>query len=312
MLSGFNRIKIMDTITKLQSRDVFQFEGNFSTKFNFQKVSTYDPVNNYLMAQLCGLSYKTKAEISDQINLWEKNTKNLKLRLVIKDVDSFRFIVVATEDYIIVCFRGSDNFDNWLSDFNIKMVPFNNSATRLVHKGFYDSVISMRKKLDKVINKLKTNKQNVYVTGHSLGGAQAIISSFVCSELSEFTNVTTFGEPKIGNLDLVDFMNRKLNSSPPSKNSRIYRNVNGLDPVPYLPISYWFKLYHHESFFYLYAPEVGTKYEIESSRDSFSGRELIDIPKDQNDVLGWNIIHHSITDYIDNAETNKSNPVFYN
>tara|TARA_R110002167_G_scaffold247308_10_gene452920 strand:- start:1273 stop:2193 length:921 start_codon:yes stop_codon:yes gene_type:complete len=296
----------------LQYPSVFQYEGPFSTTFDYQKVDTYNPINNYLLAQLCGLIYQTTVQIRAQIDQWNQDTPSLKLKLVVEDIGSFRFIVVSNEAYIIVCFRGTDSFENWLSDFNIALEPFKNDQQQLVHKGFYNSILAMNDKLNAIILKVRKNGQYIYLTGHSLGGAQAILSGFVCSQLANFTSVTTFGEPKIGNWALTAHLNHSLNSSPPSNKSRIYRNINGMDPVPYLPIFYGLTFYLHEGLYYFFAANVGDEYRIEKTENTLVQSAVTDLPQNQYEILDWSYIHHAITDYIKNAEANKNNLVFEN
>lgn len=300
----------MKDIQNPKYRDLFDYTGTFSNSFDFDPTKAYDPINNYLLAQLCGLSYKDKEEIRSQILQWNNNSQ-FKLRTpIIRDIDSFRYIVIGNDDFIIIVFRGSDNLSNWLADFDITMVPFDNNSKNLVHQGFRDSVLSMQNKINKDIAKMKNNNQNIYITGHSLGGSQAILSGFMCKSLLKFAYVTTFGEPKVGDYNLCSLFNLSLNSSPASKKSRIYRNVNSYDPVPYLPTNYLFKMYYHEGLFYLYsATNNNNLYEIELNNILFDNN-IMDMPDNQEELLQFNVNRHSINEYIFNAEANKTNPVF--
>lgn len=305
----FKLLEIMKTASKIELQHIFKYDGTYTKTFDFKATDHYDPINNYLMAQLCGLVYDTEEEIILQVNKWNKNTPSLKLKLTIVDIDSNRFMVVSNDIFLIVVFRGTQNMENWLSDFDIALVPFQNNQDLLVHQGFYQSVLDMGSKLEKIVSNHQKNDQKVYLTGHSLGAAQAILSAFVYSELETFSNVYTFGEPKIGDWGLTKHFNLHLNSSPPSYSSRIYRNINSMDPVPYVPIFYGLRFYYHEGLFYLFAPTIGAKYVIETTGD-LGNERIIDLP--QKELLGWNPIHHAIGDYIENAAANKQNNVFLN
>jgi len=289
--------------------NVFRFKGDYPSIFDYRNTTDYDPKNNYLNAILSALVYEEKTVIKKQIDAWSHETPSLGLEHIVQDVGQFRFMVVYNDDYIIVVFRGTDSASNWFVDFEFSMVPFENNENLLVHKGFYDSVLSMRDCLNKIVKEKVNNKQQLYLTGHSLGGAQATIAAFVCEELKGFTNISTYGEPKIGNFDLTASFNKQLNSSPSSKNSRLYRVVNSLDPVTFLPYFYFFNFYYHEGFFYIFSEKEGAKYKIENV-----GRGIdapMDVPNQLEGVALATIdTPHSISLYIQNALANVENQIW--
>lgn len=88
------------------------------------------------------------------------------------------------EDKTIVAFRGTASLENWLVDANA--LP--NSLG--LHSGFYLAWLSIRKKLMAAI---PANKP-VCLTGHSLGGALAVVAA---RELDNVQSVYTFGQPRV-------------------------------------------------------------------------------------------------------------------
>lgn len=289
---------------------VFQYEGPYSPQFNFQSVNTYSATNNYLLAQVCGLIYNDESDIQNQVNEWNSQDPSLRLTVDVEDIDDFRFMALSNDDFLIVAFRGSSNLANWLTDFDIILMPFENNENALVHQGFYLSVLLMQEKLQQVVNMRRNKDQPVYITGHSLGAAQAILTAFTCPELQDFVNVTTFGEPKVGDSGLTVLFNAALNSCPASKESKIFRNVNGWDPVPSVPIFYGTHLYYHEGYFYLYAKSDGDMYEIRQTHRPFDAAIIGGLPEGQSALPQWHIYYHSIGLYISNALANVNNPVF--
>lgn len=100
---------------------------------------------------------------------------------------------------------------------------------------------------------------NLIVVGHSLGGAVALLAALEFAALSWNPQVTTFGEPRVGNGAFVEHVNEKLvhGNHHDDSATRIeiarriesgntvealtpYRRVTHIgDPVPLLPLTEW-------------------------------------------------------------------------
>ena len=104
---------------------------------------------------------------------------------------------------------------------------------------------AVRSKLKSLLKEHKNAK--FIVTGHSLGGALAILfpTVLVIHEerelMQKLLGVYTFGQPRIGNKQLGKFMEARLNSPVP----RYFRVVYCNDLVPRLPYDDKTFLYHH-------------------------------------------------------------------
>jgi hypothetical protein len=85
----------------------------------------------------------------------------------------------------------------------------------------------------------------LHLVGHSLGGAVAALAALETSALGLNPTVTTFGEPRIGNEGLRDYIDEVFDLKPTKhegsgvvgKRYRRLTHVN--DPVPLLPLSEW-------------------------------------------------------------------------
>ena len=78
------------------------------------------------------------------------------------------------------------------------------------------------------------------LVGHSLGGAVAALASLDFHIRGWNPQVTTFGEPRIGNLALMQYFDRAFTPDKQTNFSDMYRRVTHVnDPVPLLPISNW-------------------------------------------------------------------------
>lgn len=78
------------------------------------------------------------------------------------------------------------------------------------------------------------------LVGHSLGGAVAALASLDFHFRGWNPQVTTFGEPKIGNFALMQYFDKAFIADKQTNASDMYRRVtHAEDPVPLLPISEW-------------------------------------------------------------------------
>ena len=76
---------------------------------------------------------------------------------------------------------------------------------------------------------LKANDRPLWITGHSLGGALALLAAWLFKRrFVPVHEVCTFGAPMIGNREACAAFDREFAG-------RIFRYVNGRDPVPKLP-----------------------------------------------------------------------------
>ena len=80
---------------------------------------------------------------------------------------------------IVVAFRGTYNVENILIDMDYKSIRYPNCPSAYVHRSFYQSMISLKPQLVRNMRVLakKYSRAKIYFTGHSLGGALAVLSA---------------------------------------------------------------------------------------------------------------------------------------
>ena len=132
-----------------------------------------------------------------------------------------------SKDVLIAC-RGTEPtaINDVLAD--LKMFPVKHHIAGRVHRGFYaeyDKVIPGIKEALKKHDK-KGNK-TVWVTGHSLGGAMAVL---VAAELQPSGGLHTFGQPRVGNKAFLKSLD----------GIKYYRYRNNNDIVTAVPPSWLF------------------------------------------------------------------------
>lgn len=78
------------------------------------------------------------------------------------------------------------------------------------------------------------------LVGHSLGGAVAALASLDFKSRGWSPQVTTFGEPRFGNQQLMKYVDKAFSSNDCKNTSGMFRRVTHVDdPVPLLPLSEW-------------------------------------------------------------------------
>jgi len=161
---------------------------------------------------------------------------------------------------IVIAFRGTEPFnaDDWETDVDFSWYEF--SQIGKVHLGFLEALglanrsqnpqifdnhkedpekplayYVLRKKLKELLQVHRNAK--FIVTGHSLGGALAVLFPailFIHKEealLEKMVGVYTFGQPRVGDEAFAKFMNKNINEAVPTYFRIVYCN----DLVPRLP-----------------------------------------------------------------------------
>ena len=142
----------------------------------------------------------------------------------------------TTTNSLLISFRGSQQPKDWINDFNgwHTTVPYGNYSSDIrVHKGFIKCYKSVRGKILQYIAANKNEIAYVFLTGHSLGGALALL----CAVDIQYNypnlklEVYTSGAPAVGNKAFARSYNRRVPDT-----TRTYARK---DIVPKLPPK-WF------------------------------------------------------------------------
>jgi len=128
-------------------------------------------------------------------------------------------LVLDLRTAVVVAFAGTDpvSLANWVSDFDIRATDGGAA------KGF---AVAMRAVEDDILARLPADRP-IMVTGHSLGGALAVLLAYRLATMGrDVMAVYTFGMPRPGRRDFTDPYNQNV------LGSRTYRLVHGEDVVP--------------------------------------------------------------------------------
>lgn len=152
---------------------------------------------------------------------------------------------------LIIIFRGTDNTCNGVEDARLAKVALTTKSYKSfkdakVHEGFMNVYKSLREEVRKtVLEKLKadSNIDQVFITGHSLGGALANLCAVDMDHYYnqgdgkaiktggyEF-NLVTFGSPRVGDATFANYVNNI------PKLKRNVRIVHESDIVAQIPLT---------------------------------------------------------------------------
>lgn len=147
--------------------------------------------------------------------------------IAVNRLEWFGFIIKSV-DNIIVAFRGTMSEKDWLANTNAYQIGciFLPGRGR-IHQGFLQIYESCRNLIMKTLLSFSANS-NVYITGHSLGGALALINALDVAANTPLNPVMyNFAGPRVGNPFFTFQYNRLVKNS--------IRIVNKHDLVPKLP-----------------------------------------------------------------------------
>lgn len=204
--------------------------------------------NALFLATACDLAYLPADKGSAEFAA----TLGLKAQLI--SVDNTQCYVGENDQVIVLAFRGSeipnsiDGFKDWLltNAKNFLVLPEGRIGTDFVaagvgarfHRGFMQALDEIWLPLITAVDAVVARKDRpLYVTGHSLGGALALLAAWrLQRNMIAVHNVYTFGAPMVGNEAAAKAFEKEFPG-------RIYRYVDGGDMVPKLPT---FSLFSNE------------------------------------------------------------------
>ncbi len=135
-------------------------------------------------------------------------------------------VVAEGQGATFVTFAGSDplKFQDWITDFSAMPSPSN------LHSGFEQAVETVLPDIRMALGKRAAPNQTVFFTGHSLGGALAILAAWRISRLPNAPEIVvyTFGSPRNGGQEF-------FNDYTPRLGDFTFRMVHGTDIVPTVP-----------------------------------------------------------------------------
>ncbi|MFJ9690792.1 lipase family protein [Kitasatospora sp. NPDC101183] len=194
----------------------------------------YSLTQAYWLARASDLAYKDDAVIDRQAADWgfdqvRHHATRFTPPFPLQDTQAY---TMASDHMIVTAFRGTEpqELRDWLSDATTPPWP-GPGGTGFVHYGFAEALASVLPDVEKAVTGLRTNGQSVWFTGHSLGGALAMLAAaHLALEAPNLRAdcVVTFGQPRTCERLLAAVYDKAFKG-------RSYRFVNNNDIVPQLP-----------------------------------------------------------------------------
>lgn len=231
-------------------------------------------VIRHVMATCSAYAYsdaRTMAITMSRLGLVENRCRMISLFIDGGLIASTAHVIQSNDGrVVIVCYRGTQptNIINWLASGDVipeavrlarpdEASPDDQSPRVNVHRGFYRNVRATRFEVVAALGRAvqggsvhapSSGQQPeheygdhppdppvVYVIGHSLGGAMAVLMSLMLLADKDrepigkcIRAVYTFGQPMIGDSSFTDFCDKHLKG-------KLFRHIYGRDIVPYLP-----------------------------------------------------------------------------
>jgi hypothetical protein len=196
--------------------------------------------NALFLARACELAYLGEPDGPARF----RSELGLQAKLI--SVDNTQVYVAENDQAVVVAFRGSeapttlDGIKDWLltNANNYLILPEGRSGTDFAaagvgarfHRGFLDALEMVWKPLSAAVEQLqKANERPLWITGHSLGGALALLAAWrLQRNFLSVHEIITFGAPMIGNDAAAKAFEQEFTG-------RIFRFVDLEDLVPHLP-----------------------------------------------------------------------------
>ncbi|MBF0230643.1 MAG: lipase family protein [Desulfamplus sp.] len=204
------------------------FSSNNPKPFTTKKLA-FSRTNAWWLSELSRLIYVRDAnEVDTEYVTVSRNSFLNKMGLEEKWFYNGRYVkcaIIGTlaankNRFSVLVFRGTEGrISNWFFNFNTLLSPWLSGGK--VHRGFK---LLLMEAWEEIRQQLEFIKGPIYYTGHSLGGALAVLAA----SLKQPEAVYTFGSPMVGNSEFANSV----------EHIKIYRVVNpndivaGLSPFP--------------------------------------------------------------------------------
>jgi Lipase (class 3) len=207
---------------------------------------TYDPKWAYALAVISGWAYAEGQILADQLQYYGF----AKCTVTELAVSNPAMLIVATAYFVqsedkrvgVLAFRGTEptSLVNWLTDADTAKYTFGSTPNVHVHSGFFSNVEALWGDIVDVVHPaFEDGLEELYITGHSLGGAMAVVAAARIFDddapehpyakwRSGLRGVYTYGQPIVGDGGFKAKFDARFGAF-------LYRHIYDDDVVPCLP-----------------------------------------------------------------------------
>lgn len=161
-----------------------------------------------------------------------------------KDTDTQGYMIKSGSN-LLIAFRGTQQTKDWATDINgfHQVIPYGNYDSDIrVHRGFLNAYKSIRGDIHKYISSRRNEIKAIYICGHSLGGALAILCAVDVEYNYPSYHVECYpsGNPKVGNKAFCNSYDKRVPIT--------VRTFMRTDIVPALPPEWVEKFFGQKSY----------------------------------------------------------------
>ncbi|HUE57678.1 MAG TPA: lipase family protein [Candidatus Udaeobacter sp.] len=192
--------------------------------------AAYSDRSAWIMARCSELAYVPFEDGSPQEQQLRNSLKDLRLELCAPfRRESTTGYVAKNQRYAVLAFRGTTkDLRDIVTDIKIRF--YRDKEGVEIATGFGEAFTLVEGEVRKTVGNLDPSLP-LYITGHSLGGALAVIASTRIRPSDRIAACYTFGCPRVGNTEFAE----QLWKVP------VYRQVHASDIVPRLPFSFGYR-----------------------------------------------------------------------
>lgn len=205
--------------------------------FNFPNANQSDSYNQAIalfLAKAADIAYKNEANIKTYYGISGSDDCFIFLNDKATDTQGF---AMANDDCIVIAFRGTESKKDGLTDAEIKRTTPDYDTSIEVHDGFNNGLSTVYNALINFIDSANNKNKSLWITGHSLGAALAVLATFRLAKINNarIMGLYTFGQPRVGNIAFAKAFDALLAT-------KTYRLVNNNDIVTEVPLRDWLRL----------------------------------------------------------------------
>lgn len=178
------------------------------------------------MSEMSALAYWGPGLIDEQLHRWGY----ARIAAISDPATDTSGFLAAKDKVLVLSFRGTSGFKNFLTDGDIRRVRADWAAGGL-HQGFKTALDAVWPQITAKLGPPSAQRSEIWLTGHSLGAALAQLAALRLSRSGyRVHRVYTFGTPRIGDRDFVADYDRRLGA-------QTFPHVNAQDVVTRVPPS---------------------------------------------------------------------------
>ena len=144
------------------------------------------------------------------------------------DVDTQGYVAYAP-GRALIAFRGTESGRDWRTNLQTVTDPGPWYDTR-VHEGFQDAFAAVALRVGEIVGRVVREEQEIWITGHSLGGALAVLlAATLCEADRTVAGLYTYAAPRVGDVAFASRLDEQM------AGAAHWRVANAGDLVPHLP-----------------------------------------------------------------------------